>query len=132
MTAAEIHALYVPLWELVPETRPQQRIPLVGKADGDVERLAWRTDTAGCSDFYWDYLREHVNTNCALALCRSAVLEWLLKDHASSVLFYHGAAGIGIQVSDGNVSVAESQQERELDRALVAAALRVARGKPDA
>lgn len=57
MTHTEIHALYSPLWEMVPETKPDYQTDF-DEHSGGAQR--WRA-------------------YCWRALCRNAVVEWLCK-----------------------------------------------------
>lgn len=121
MNSAEIYALYAPLWELVPETKPK-RVRYGGRA---------------CFEdyFFWsdcDYERfetANIPDDAALALCRSAVLEWLMEaDNAVLKIWKcpgpHSPHPWEIRVDhDGRDGMCNLDS---LDHALVAVAMKVA------
>jgi len=90
MNAAELHALYAPLWEKVPETRPvrttyvpQDGYPHVALVDR--YRLSYIHDDHYGDWGFVDDLGSHCETfgtATAAALCREAAEDWLETQQA--------------------------------------------------
>jgi|SRR5882762_2283916 len=81
LTAAELHALYAPLWERVPETRPRLTEDQVGAAFSLVYQddwvnwpFVWRRDSDGLIEDI-----NEVDPGTSAALCRVAAEDWLLE-----------------------------------------------------
>ncbi len=136
MNAKELHDLYGPLWDRVPETRPKF-------GHRFFTYLAWSMPVDGGDDFYhegfvWKYGNEKPRlADCrndveVAALCRVAVEDWLTRDvvnYSLEISKYLGRppelrwrvyafAGNGLDVASGSGPT--------IHHALVAAALAVA------
>ena len=125
MTAQEIHALYGPLWEAIPETRPTFR------SNGEAGRLEYDSNTE--TGFFWtgeerdilDEIDYHVDRISAIALCRMAVIEWLCL--SGYVLMHKTSGGWSVRNYGGwKLALSAVSENPNLDRCLVSAALAVA------
>lgn len=103
MNAKEIHDLYAPLWERVPETRPRD----LCEEDGNL-------------------FVEDVEDGDAiiLAICRSAALEWLWGLGFSVDMGPYKSGGWFVEVDHMHHEAVDDR--KPLDHALVAAAMKVA------
>lgn len=118
MTAAEIHALYAPLWEKVPATRPGTIAYHTGWPG---PRFEW----SGAQDF-GSVVYRTADDSAALALCRMRCIEWLIGAEFDIEIgtdcdrVWVGFCKVGNEYEDG-------RSGPTLDHALVAACLAVAK-----